>query len=492
MSSSAAAPAVPSVVDGVEWVRPRPDARGYRNDAILALVLLTGSAVSLVFYRATGTYADEPWWIALLWAAGMSLPLAARRRFPEIVAVVVSVVYAAGVVGQVAELLISQIVLFISVYTVGAWGRSRLIANITRGAIVVGMFAWLFWQLIFFSAVQDYLPDLERSADGGYMSPYIAFGAIQIFTNLLFFWGAWYFGDSAYRAARERAALVQRTAELAGARARAEAQAVALERVRIARELHDVVAHHVSVMGVQAGAARRVIASDPQAASASLSAIEASARSAVDELHRLLGTLRDDSLDTGAAAVTDAASTYSLARLPDLVGEAASAGLPSTFTVIGAERAVPATVELTAYRITQEALTNARKHAGAGATADVRLRYLDEAIELEVANTGASAPRPGLGRRFRSAARVSGSSACGSGRMPWARSWRPVPAAAAAGLCACGSRSQPVPSTPLLIAWRHPEPRTRHDPRADRRRPGVGAWRIPHDPGLGTGHRGGR
>lgn len=408
MSSSAAAPAAgpaagpwpgpaaPVVEDGVEWVRPRPDPRGYRNDAILALVLLVGTAVSLIFYRATGTYAEEPWWIALLWAAGMSLPLAARRRFPEIVAVVVSIVYAAGVVGQVAELLISQIVLFISVYTVGAWGRSRLIANITRGAIVVGMFAWLFWQLIFFSAVQDYLPDLERSTDG-YMSPYIAFGAIQIFTNLLFFWGAWYFGDSAFRAARERAALEQRTAELAGARARAEAQAVALERVRIARELHDVVAHHVSVMGVQAGAARRVLASDPQAASASLSAIEASARSAVDELHRLLGTLRDDSVDSGAVAVTDAASTYGLARLPALVDEAASAGLPSTFTVIGAERAVPATVELSAYRITQEALTNARKHAGAGATADVRLRYLDDAVELEVANTGASSPRRGSG-----------------------------------------------------------------------------------------------
>ncbi|WP_082513653.1 MULTISPECIES: sensor histidine kinase [unclassified Leifsonia] len=395
MSSSTAAPTAgpgaPAVIEGVEWVRPRPDTHGYRNDAILALVLLVGSAVSLVFYRASGTYADEPWWLALLWAAGMSLPLAARRRFPEIIAVVVSIVYAAGVIGQVAELLISQIVLFISVYTVGAWGRSRLLANITRGLIVVGMFAWLFWQLIFFSAVQDYLPDLERSTDGdGFMSPYIAFGAIQIFTNLLFFWGAWYFGDSAYRAARERAALAQRTAELAGARARAEGQAVALERVRIARELHDVVAHHVSVMGVQAGAARRVVATDPRAASDALSAIEDSARSAVDELHRLLGTLRDDSLDTGAVAMTDAASTHGLAQLPALVGQAEAAGLPAAFTVIGAERPVPATVELTAYRITQEALTNARKHAGAGATADVRLRYLDDALELEVANTGLS------------------------------------------------------------------------------------------------------
>ena len=113
-------------------------------------------------------------------------------------------------------------------------------------------------------------------------------------TNLLYFGGAWYFGDSAYRSARSRAELEQRTAELAAERERTRAQAVAIERLRIARELHDVVAHHVSVIGVQAGAARRVIAKDPDAAVASLSAIESSAREAVDELHGLLGTLRGD------------------------------------------------------------------------------------------------------------------------------------------------------------------------------------------------------
>ena len=90
-------------------------------------------------------------------------------------------------------------------------------------------------------------------------------------TNLLYFGGAWYFGDSAYRSARSRAELEQRTAELAAERERTRAQAVAIERLRIARELHDVVAHHVSVIGVQAGAARRVIAKDPDAADATSS-----------------------------------------------------------------------------------------------------------------------------------------------------------------------------------------------------------------------------
>jgi len=295
-------PAAPPVLDGVEWVRPRPGRTGLRNDLVLAAVMLIGLSASVVLYRITGWGEDTPWWASVIWVPAMSLPLAARRLQPEVVALVASVAFIVGSVTMAGEALFSNICLFIAIYTVGAWGRSRRRATIVRGVIVLGMFAWLFWALIYYSAVQDYLPDLPRE---GTLSPYVAYGLINVLTNLLYFGGAWYFGDSAYRSARSRAELEQRTAELAAERERTRAQAVAIERLRIARELHDVVAHHVSVIGVQAGAARRVLAKDPDAASASLSAIEVSARDAVDELHRLLGTLRGTT-DTGEVAVAPA------------------------------------------------------------------------------------------------------------------------------------------------------------------------------------------
>ncbi len=293
---------------------------------------------------------------------------------------------------EVGEALFSNIALFIAIYTVGAWGRNRLRANVVRGIIVVGMFAWLFWGLIVGSVSPEQLPDLSRE---GVVSPYLALGLINVLTNLLYFGGAWYFGDSAYRSARSRAELEQRTAELAAERERTRAQAVAIERLRIARELHDVVAHHVSVIGVQAGAARRVIAKDPDAAAASLSAIESSAREAVDELHGLLGTLRGDTgpVDVAAAASAEPAvtstSTRGIDRIDELVAESVAAGLPTELSIIGDAHAVSPVIGLSAYRIAQEALTNVRKHAGAAATAEVRVRWSDAAVEVEVTNTGA-------------------------------------------------------------------------------------------------------
>ena len=392
------------VVEGVEWVRPRPARAAYRNDLVLALVLMAATAGSVVLYRVTGWGEDAPWWGSVIWVLAMNLPLAARRRWPEIVAVATSVAFIIGAIAEVGEALFSNIALFIAMYTIGAWGRSRLVANIVRGVIVAGMFAWLFWGLIVGSMTPDQLPEMSRE---GVVSPYLAFGLINVITNLLYFGGAWYFGDSAYRSARSRAELEQRTAELAAERERTRAQAVAIERLRIARELHDVVAHHVSVIGVQAGAARRVIAKDPDAATASLSAIESSAREAVDELHGLLGTLR--SSDGGAAAdaaigrpdddevATTSTSTRGLERIDDLVAESVAAGVPTTLAIVGEPRDASPLIGLSVYRIAQEALTNVRKHGGTAATADVRLRWSDDAVELEVANTGAARAGHGAG-----------------------------------------------------------------------------------------------
>ena len=159
------------------------------------------------------------------------------------------------------------------------------------------------------------------------------------------------------------------------------AQAVALDRLGIARELHDVVAHHVSVMGLQAAAARMSLDRDPAAAKQALEIVEESAHTAVGELRALVHTLRTPEAD-------EPGSTVGVARLPTLVAEAQSSGTPTTLIVAGEPRALPLLVDVALYRVAQEALTNVRKHAGKGASAEVRLRFGEDRVELEVTDNG--------------------------------------------------------------------------------------------------------
>ncbi|WP_254629986.1 sensor histidine kinase [Curtobacterium sp. Csp2] len=216
----------------------------------------------------------------------------------------------------------------------------------------------------------------------------MAYSLLNILINVIYFGGAWYAGNRAWASAVAKHELDERTAELAAERERTAAQAVTLERVRIARELHDVVAHHVSLMGVQAGAARRVIDRDPAQATASLGVVEDSARTAVEELRRMLGTLRADDAGGPSDGPDSAPSTAGLGRLPELVDAVRTAGHAADLVVVGDERPVPPTVGAVAFRIAQEAVTNVLKHAGPTARADVRLRYLDDGIEVEVADDG--------------------------------------------------------------------------------------------------------
>jgi signal transduction histidine kinase len=162
------------------------------------------------------------------------------------------------------------------------------------------------------------------------------------------------------------------------------------ERRRIARELHDVIAHNVSVMLVQAAAAQRALKRDPQAAVALLDVVQDAGREAVDEMQVLLGVLREE--DDGASL----APRPGLPRLAELVAQVRDAGLDVTLRVEGEERSLPAPVDMSAYRIVQEALTNALKHAGP-ARAEVLVRYGERAIELEVLDDGAGGGGPGGG-----------------------------------------------------------------------------------------------
>jgi signal transduction histidine kinase len=170
-------------------------------------------------------------------------------------------------------------------------------------------------------------------------------------------------------------------------------QAIGHERARIARELHDVVTHNVSMMVVQAGAARRILGASPDEARSALLAIEESGRDAITELQHMLGLLSQpgDPEEAGPAVARDTGPLRpqpGLDQVRPLIDRVTAAGLPVEFRVRGTRRALPPGMNLAAYRVIQEALTNVIKHAGQS-SATVTLDYRDDALVVEVADNGA-------------------------------------------------------------------------------------------------------
>ncbi|MBF6177334.1 sensor histidine kinase [Nocardia otitidiscaviarum] len=213
---------------------------------------------------------------------------------------------------------------------------------------------------------------LDGALDG------FAFG--DIFAGVVVMELAWYIG----RRIRLRG---QRAEQARRERAAAHLRVLTEERTRIARELHDVVAHRVSMMTVQAGAAKAVAAVDPEAARQAMAAVEEAGREALDELRHLLGVLRPD-VDND-----DLGPQPGLADLPRLIDQVRRAGLDVTADIDEFRTPLAARVELSAFRIVQEALTNVLKHSGPGTHADIRLRAANSGgeITLEVLDDGRGA-----------------------------------------------------------------------------------------------------
>ena len=187
--------------------------------------------------------------------------------------------------------------------------------------------------------------------------------------------------EARVHAADERADLER---ELAG-------RAVAEERLRIAQELHDVVAHSMSVIAVQAGVGSHLLDEQPEQARSALNAISDTSRSTLAELRRLLGVLRDDD---GSRAHAPAPS---LGDVPQLVDEVRAVGVTVELEVEGEQQVGHSGIELSAYRVIQEALTNVIKHAGPATTVEVNLRYLPDALHIEVIDDGRGVMTNGAG-----------------------------------------------------------------------------------------------
>ena len=249
-----------------------------------------------------------------------------------------------------------------------------------------------------------------------------------------------------------------RAEQLAIEQETAAMRAVAEERQRIARELHDVIAHSVSVMTVQAGAVRRLLPPEQERERQALETVEATGREALTEMRRLVGLLREQ------GAMPEFAPQPSMRTLDVLLGTVREAGLAVDLEVEGEQRELPPGVDLSAYRVVQEALTNALKYAGR-AHAWVTVRWGDDELELEVANDGAS-----MGCRTEPGTASSG---CRSASRSTVVRSRPVPGTAAASSCG-------------TYRWRPCDEREG----ADRRRPVARPGRIPHDPRGRAGDRG--
>lgn len=357
------------------WLRRHPTAA----DSALALSLFAASLLSL--YAWYGLVRQDPsvepgTAQPILALAAVTLPLALRRRFPLAAAAAVVAAFALGRIWLPASEEEQYLVVWacwLALYSAAVHRRPGRRTAIALAVIAGALVAEIVRELFFDEIGLDDLPLTQWVL--------LAYNlAVLIALPLLL--------GLAVRALRQRQQqLATKTAELQRERHENARRAVLEERVRIARELHDVVAHHVSVMGVQAGAARRVLERRPEQAMEVLSSIEDSSRQAVLELHRLLGFLRR------ADQPEDLAPQPDLTQLPELIRQAGQGGLAVELVVDGDQRPLAPTLEVSAYRVVQEALTNALKHSG-GSRATVRLDYGPTALAVEVVDDGIAGAAP--------------------------------------------------------------------------------------------------
>lgn len=364
------------------WRRPVPTAEQCRADVLIGVGVALLAVVNLTLTTSAGAFLLGPppgWPEQVGWAVAATLPLAWCRCWPEACALVVTLAFVGGQMRAAPETQIATGALFAALYSLGAWGRNRRRSRQLRIGIIVGNFGWIAGAFI--SRMPSVAP--EVFADGaGPVPPILAAIVNSVLINALFFGFAYYFGELAWTAARREHLLREQAADLRRSQQQVREQAVVGERVRIARDLHDVVAHHVSVMGLQAAACRRVLERDTAKAKAALAAVEEAARTAVEELRRMLGLLR-----SGVAGDEPAPAGAGVDRLEDLLAGPRAAGLTVRFGVFGDPVPVPESVSQAAYRVVQEAVTNTLKHARAR-TLDVRVRYLASELEVDVVDDG--------------------------------------------------------------------------------------------------------
>ncbi|PUB28956.1 signal transduction histidine kinase [Promicromonospora sp. AC04] len=374
-----------------DWERVPAGRDAYRRDLLLGAGFAVFAAVSIELGRSMGIFEDveEPLWLVFLLGVLSTVPLAWRRRYPLVSLVLVygSFLGLGLTIPPVTVLVPMQVMYFVALFTAVAWARDRRAMLVVVSICVLVMFTWLIWMFAVQQGIETIIEEYPTPADWpGLVEPYLANTIYQLIMNIAFFGGAVLAGQMRWNAARRREQLAEQAVTIEMQGAALTDQAVVTERVRIARELHDVVAHHVSVIGIQAAAARRVLDRDPALAAEALATIERESREGVAQMRNLVGTLRSVP-DGGAPAGSDGASRApepGLADLPALTA-ADHDGLDTTFRQVeeppGAALDVPAPMGLSLFRTAQEAMANVRKHSTArSATVTLRVVRGPEAL----------------------------------------------------------------------------------------------------------------
>jgi signal transduction histidine kinase len=323
--------AVPPIVELARVPRRVP-----RVDVAIAAGLLLWAELEAVLVEGPGSTAAR-----VLLAAGFTVPLALRRRWPVAVLLVVALLaLLRGAMGGIDEEGAMPFpTLLLGSFSAALYARPRWLAYAALPVPVVVM-------------------------------PLAGFGGMEALPLLFLSLTAWGAGFLIWRRAEQVAHAWAHGPELAR-------EAVAAERARMARELHDLVAHSVTVVSVQAGAAEGLLEKEPAAARGHLEAVHRAAHEALLELRRLVGVLQEDEASYSPQPGLD--------RLDQLLAEARAAGLPVELATEGTSESLPAGLDLTAYRIVQESLTNVRRHAP-GAPTRVRIHHGEDRLELEIAN----------------------------------------------------------------------------------------------------------
>ncbi|MEJ8636499.1 MULTISPECIES: sensor histidine kinase [Streptomyces] len=328
-------------------------------DTFWAVVLF---GISLLWAATVPVGVGDKWTAALV-VLLLSLVVALRRRMPEKMLVLTA---ALGVAQLALDIQVNpaDFAMLVIIYTVAAHDRSPWASRLALvGGLSAATLAQLRWPM-------------EETGTWGKV----------FFTVVLSvpFALAWVLGDSIRTRRAYFDQLEERATRLEKEREAQSKVAVAAERARIARELHDVVAHNVSVMVVQADGAAYVLDAAPDQAKQALETISTTGRQALAEMRRLLGVLRTGDAPESGEYVPQP----DVQQIEDLVEQVRHSGLTVDFKIEGTARQLPSGVELTAYRIVQEALTNTRKHGGPEAGASVRLVYFDDGLGLLVEDDG--------------------------------------------------------------------------------------------------------
>ena len=357
---------VPSKFGWPDFLRP-VSRRSSVRDFLIAVVAV---ALDLSLFTQLSDPPDQTSWVsraippAVIIGAGLLavIPLSFRRRAPTAVCLIM-----AGYAVLLTVFLGSRplVSLLVALYTAAVWS-DRARARLCLAAVLAAHFVAVAYEATFTGMSTFAITAVA-----------LVYGLLDIAT-----WAAGRWGSSAAARARAR--------ELEASRVALAAAAVDAERLRIARELHDIVAHAVTVMVLQSAGASRMAVKNPELAAGAMRAVENTGKQAVAELRRLLEVLRaEDTANPDAdGAVDQLSGTSRLANLDDLVAQIRSIGIDVAVEETGTRRDLDPSVDLAAYRVIQEALTNVNKHAGAGAVARVQLSWRPSELVIEVVDDG--------------------------------------------------------------------------------------------------------